>query len=84
MPGLRGAAGEHAEPPLLRKPDDLAPDGRLADPRLALEREHGEPLARRIEKFPGERELTLAPDNAHHALSLVDSSPNVKVGPLDL
>jgi hypothetical protein len=65
---LGRAAGEHAEPALVRKPDDLAPDRRLADPRLALEREHAEPLARRIEEFPGERELTLAPDDAYHGL----------------
>jgi hypothetical protein len=39
------------------------PNRRLADSGLSLDCEHGEPLARRVKEFLGERELALAPDD---------------------
>jgi hypothetical protein len=47
-------------------PNDLPPDRGLADAGLALEHEHGEVLARRVEEFLGERELALTPDHVYH------------------
>src|SRR5207237_10139845 len=72
--------GQDEKRPLFRAPDALAPEGCLADARLALEHEHGEALARRLEEFLGERELPLAPDDVRHAPTLLHSFTKVKVG----
>jgi hypothetical protein len=55
----RSPASLPSREPRLRSPYHLPPDGRLADDDLALEDEHGELAASRVEEFFGEREFTL-------------------------